>query len=362
MELTEIGIPNESSVPSKHARILKGPYQMSFDITNKCNFRCLHCYNRSGENLVIERELSDREAIEFAEDLSKMKLFNFCFCGGEPLLRFELMCEVGKMLSASGSLVSFVSNGSLLIEEKAKKLLKSGITRGQISLDGAEPESHERLRGVKGSFDNAVSAIKNLRSAGFKDISVAFCPTAFNIPEIEQAFLLCKSLGVNSFRVQPLMLLGRGKENAGSILPTPLQYRELVKNLNCLKDRYFVSEGINIEWGDPVDHLMRFPAIVEHCNTFVGVKADGSIQVSPYLTITVGNIRRHKFTEYWERGLARMWEIPEVKKMARKIVSIEDMSRRDNSTPTVWFDEDINLDIIDDNLLGGFDEGSKTYI
>ncbi|MGC8979870.1 radical SAM protein, partial [Caldisericum sp.] len=126
--LTEVGIREESAVPMKHARILRGPYQMSFDITNKCNFRCLHCYNRSGENPVIERELTDEEVLEFANDLARLKLFNFCFCGGEPFLRFELMCEVGKILSSSGSIVSFVTNGSLVTEEKAKKLLASGVT------------------------------------------------------------------------------------------------------------------------------------------------------------------------------------------------------------------------------------------
>ena len=36
------------------ANILIGPYQVSFDITNKCNLRCLHCYNNSGENLILK--------------------------------------------------------------------------------------------------------------------------------------------------------------------------------------------------------------------------------------------------------------------------------------------------------------------
>ncbi len=38
MELTEIAIPNESSVPLKHAKVLRGSYQMSFDITNLGRF------------------------------------------------------------------------------------------------------------------------------------------------------------------------------------------------------------------------------------------------------------------------------------------------------------------------------------
>lgn len=377
MELTEIGIPNESSIPMKHARILRGPYQMSFDITNKCNFRCLHCYNRSGENPVIGRELADDEVLDFAHDLANLKLFNFCFCGGEPFLRFELMCKVAEILSSSGSIASFVSNGSLITEEKAKKLLASGVTRGQVSLDGDNPVSYERLRGVKGSFEKAVNAIKILKEAGFKEVDVAFCPTAWNIDEVESTFLLCKELGVSGFRVQPLMLLGRGKENAESILPTPLQYRELVKTINLMKEKYLfkesstctacsltpsVAHNMNIEWGDPVDHLIRFPTIVEHCSTFAGLKADGSIQVSPYLPITVGNIRRHKFSEYWDNGLAKMWEIPKVKELARRVVPVKDMGRSDEVIPTVWFDEDIAIDIIDDNLLGGLDEGSKTCV
>ena len=42
-----------------------GPYQLALDITNKCNLRCLHCYNASGENRVMEHELSDDEIVEF---------------------------------------------------------------------------------------------------------------------------------------------------------------------------------------------------------------------------------------------------------------------------------------------------------
>ena len=56
-----------------------GPYQLALDITNKCNLRCLHCYNASGENRVMEHELSDDEVIKFVKDILPMKLLNFCF-------------------------------------------------------------------------------------------------------------------------------------------------------------------------------------------------------------------------------------------------------------------------------------------
>jgi MoaA/NifB/PqqE/SkfB family radical SAM enzyme len=335
---------------------------MSFDITNKCNFRCLHCYNRSGENPVIERELTDDEILEFANDLVNLKLFNLCFCGGEPLLRFELMCKVAQILSTSGSRVSFVSNGSLITEEVARKLLVHGVTAAQISLDGDNPISHERLRGVKGSFTKAVNAIRILKEVGFPKVDVAFCPTRWNIGEIENVFFLCKELRITRLRVQPLMPLGRGKENAEFIVPTPLQYRELVRKINYLKKEYSTSSDTTIEWGDPVDHLIRLPTILRHCSTLAEVRADGSIEVSPYLPITVGNIRRHKFSEYWSAGLVRVWEIPKLQELATRIVSVKDMGRNDKGVPTVWFDEDITIDIIDDNIFGGPNERSKTSV
>ncbi len=60
------------------------------------------------------------------------------------------MCKVSKILSNQGTIISFVSNGYLLNKEKAKILLDNGVTRAQISLDGSNEYSHEKLRVKKG--------------------------------------------------------------------------------------------------------------------------------------------------------------------------------------------------------------------
>ncbi len=292
--------------------------------------------------------MSDEELIDFANDVATFHLYNFCFCGGEPLLRKDLMCTMAKILVDSGSMVSFVSNGSLMTPEIARDFLASGISRAQVSLDGARAESYERLRGVKGSFDKAVAAIKTLRDAGFEDISVAFCPTSFNCSELEETAALAHSLGVNEFRVQPLMLLGRTIQHLQEIVPSPQQYREVVRTIGNLRHTY--GQAMTIEWGDPVDHLIRFSGFLEHCSTFLGIKANGAIEVSPYLPITVGNVRNHKLSEYWERGLARMWEIKEANKLAQRVSSVEDMGEQGADVPDVWYENDIALDLIDDNL------------
>ena len=80
-------------VQEKHGRILRGPLQVAFDLTNRCNFRCLHCYNLSGDCYVINEELDDDEVIKFAKELADMKPFNVCFCGGGTFVKKRIIIQ-----------------------------------------------------------------------------------------------------------------------------------------------------------------------------------------------------------------------------------------------------------------------------
>jgi len=182
-----------------------------------------------------------------------------------------------------------------------------------------------------------------------EDISIAFTPTKFNCVEFEETAEFVKNLGVKSVRVQPLMILGRAQIHLREILPTPLQYRQLVRTIFRLQGEYYPTE-FNIEWGDPIDHLIRFRTLAMHCINYVNFHANGDIIPSPYLPLVIGNIQRHSLQKYWDKGLARVWELSLVKEMAEKVISITDMGKRRENIPMVWFDEDIKVDFIDDGL------------
>lgn len=111
---------------------LKKPYLISLDITNKCNLKCLHCYNRSGNDL-LRKELSDHDVLLFLEEVGKLKAHTFCFCGGETFLRFDLIEKGTKLLKNYGiNQVNVVTNGLLMTDEKAKRLKNAGISSIQI--------------------------------------------------------------------------------------------------------------------------------------------------------------------------------------------------------------------------------------
>lgn len=329
--------------------VLRGPYEVAIDITNRCNYRCLHCYNASGENTVCSDEMTDDEFLDLISDVCKLYPYNVCFCGGEPLLRSDLLCKSAEMLSdAKVNSASIVSNGYYMTKENCSRLHESGIKRVQISLDGKE-ESCAHLRRNPMAFAKAQDALRNLSEFDFKEIDVAFCPTSFNIDELRSVCEICRENGVKLLRIQPLMNIGRATSNLDDILPTKLQYIELQRKINELN--YGYSGSLVINWGDPLDHIFRYRELYKDLSTFVTIKANGSICPSPYLPISVGNVKRHSLCEYWEQGLSRIWNLPEVKAISGNILSIYDMGNSFDGSPVPWLEKDIDIDIIDEDLI-----------
>ena len=215
------------------AKYLVGPHQITFDITNKCNLRCLHCYNNSGENEYINQELNDAEVLSFIDEFKDIKLLNFCFCGGEPLLRSDLITEATRRLKEyECENIALVTNGFYLTEELLDKLINNGLTKIQVSLDGIKAESHNYLRNNSDAFRYAINAIELISRKNIES-SIAFTPTRYNIKEISQIKKLMIDLGLKStLRVQPVMIMGRAVNNLLNIVPTKTQYRELVNKIN----------------------------------------------------------------------------------------------------------------------------------
>ncbi|UCE17948.1 MAG: radical SAM protein [Gemmatimonadota bacterium] len=330
---------------SKDARVQRGPLHIAYDITYRCNMRCLHCFNLSGERGDRRKELSDEEVIRFLdEDIRYLKPYSFCFCGGEPFLRESLLYEGFEILRTAGIKASLVTNGLLLTRQRARRLRDVGVYQVQVSLDGSRASTHEQLRLAPGSFQKALHSIDNLRRENIR-VGVAFTPTKFNIGEIEDVVDLVKKRGVGLVRIQPLMILGRALPNQEKIVPTPYEYRTLIQKIQILNG----CQDMRVEWGDPVEHLIHFRNKADGFCPFVTICADGNITVSPYLPLSLGNIRKHSLKSYWDAGLGRAWSLSIVRKLARRIRSVPDFGKIDPDTPTVFYDDCLFIDLIDEN-------------
>lgn len=330
----------------------------SVDITYDCNFRCLHCYNSSGEQNINRPYLNDDEIVTAVKQVAELEPDSICMCGGETMLRKEVIFKVLDERNNGGMkkvAINCVSNGYLINEEVAAKLGEKRIDHVQISLDGATKESHDWLRNMPGSYDRALCAIKLLVKQNIL-VGVAFTPTKKNIDELSDAIKLVDSLGVRKFRVQPTMNLGRASKYLSDYFLEDTDYMKLKFVLDQNRKKYKRSDFI--EWGDPIDHLH----IGQYLDTIVSIGAYGDIIPSPYLPISVGNIRKHSFSEYLDKGVLNVWiENEFLNKVAVKLKDFRHMDTKEIGLPAIFKEEYIDLDVWDENYAQKTKELMKKY-
>ena len=302
---------------------LSAPIMVAFDITNKCNFRCLHCFNHSGEN-IFKDELSNEQKIEVAKQIRDLSPYIVCLCGGETTC-CDVLEEIIKELKKTVSSINMVSNGYLINETLAKNLKTWGVSLVQISLDGINAEQHDTFRGHLGAFEHAVNAIKVLKSAGL-NVATSFVPNKLNYLDTYAYFKLCYELGVMQARSMPFLPLGRGFEIGNNLILNNEEYYVFIRQLVQAKIDFSPME---IEWGDPIDHLYRMPVNSSHgIDTYsMDVKSNGDIGVSGYFPIYVGNCMRHTLKEYWNAGYNKIWSNKEIKKITEQVETVKDFEK-----------------------------------
>ncbi|MFC1515094.1 radical SAM/SPASM domain-containing protein, partial [Candidatus Omnitrophota bacterium] len=84
------------------------------------------------------------------------------FSGGEPLLH-ESIIEIIEGYSQRGFKVGLASNGVLITKDTARQLRQAGLRNIQLSFDSAHPETHDFLRGVKGTYEKVLKGAEHLR-------------------------------------------------------------------------------------------------------------------------------------------------------------------------------------------------------
>lgn len=327
----------------------KGPIQIGFDVTNRCNFRCLHCFNESGE-VDSSNELNDKEVEKLFEEIIEIKPYSICFCGGEPLLRPELVLRMSRKLNEAGISQAMVTNGYLLSRELVKDFKKAGIDIIQISVDGNEL-AHNKLRGNNKSYEKAVAALELLNSNQV-EAAVAFSPTSWNIDDFLDVYKICEEFKVKSFRVQKLMPIGRAANN-NEIIPTDMQYRKLKKMILQKQIEYMQGTcSLDVQWGDPLEHVISFLYYPVKFTPFYSIKSNGDIAPSTYIPYIIGNIRKHSLCEYWEGGLENIWsDCLTYRNIARHFLSVGTMNPENYNLPMSLVEKDLRIDLIEDRVL-----------
>jgi len=125
----------------------------SWEITLKCNLKCFHCEFSAGK--ASPDELSTEEAIKLCEDLAQTRCKRIILMGGEPFLRKDWF-TIAKRIKALGMELAFITNGYATSQKVFSKLRDLSPTFIGVSIDGGTAQTHDKIRGVEGSFVRAL--------------------------------------------------------------------------------------------------------------------------------------------------------------------------------------------------------------
>ena len=197
------------------------------------------------------------------------------------------------------------SNGTLITDEIAEKLHRSGMKTIAVSIDGLE-ETHDRIRGRKGSFQLAMNGIDALiKNGNFQHVQITTVINHQNIGELPQMFEMLAHVDIDSWRVINIEPIGRAKEHPELIL-TKEEYRYLFQFIKEKRQQgYPLTYGCSHFLGLDYEREVREWYFL--CNAGVytaSIMANGDItaclDIERRPELVQGNILTSRLRDVWE--------------------------------------------------------------
>jgi AdoMet-dependent heme synthase len=288
--------------------IAANPFDFFFQwhLTERCNLRCLHCYqdgSPAAEMIPEEIDQTIRILVDTIKTWSDLYEITFSpsvsVTGGEPLLHHDLGRILGSLRQNNFD-VFLLTNGTLIKEADAAMLADIPVKRVQVSLEGPE-RVHDVIRGT-GSFQSAIRGVSHLL---LKDIKVTLNLTlsAMNVDYIEEMALFGVSLGVERIGFSRLVPSGRGLALIDRMLSKD-RVREAYARIRSIN-----VPGVEIVTGDPVyrcagDSVPPENNAVPFGGCAAGVSgitilSDGTLLPCRRLNIPLGNILKDGLRTVW---------------------------------------------------------------
>ena len=285
-----------------------------WELTLRCNLRCLHCGATAGRPR--PDELTTAEALRVAGELAALPAHEVTLMGGELFLRSDWLAVAERLREGGVQLVIF-TNGTLLTPERIAQLRALEPRTIGTSLDGGCAAVHDGIRGLPGAFDRTLAAIDDLQAAGLR-VAVITTITRRNLYELPT---IARLLVGRDIRWQIQVASGGGERLHRSDLLTPLEFYFAALFIARMRATYPWSALPVIgahDFGYCSTRLrsLRMPGQVwAGCgagrNT-LGIRSDGGIKGCLSLpdTFVVGSLRECSLAELWEGDTFAPWRRP----------------------------------------------------
>jgi heme b synthase len=317
------------------------PKWIAWEITRRCNLKCIHCRSSSEIEVKDHPDFSTQEAFRIIDDIISYAKPVIVLSGGEPLLRKDVF-EVARYGTEKGLRMCLATNGTLVDDKICEKIKDSGIKIVSLSLDGSEETVHDNFRNQKGAFAGTINAAQLFQKHGIEFI-INSSFTKRNQEDIPRIYKLAKELGATAWYMFMIVPTGRGeeimnelisKEDYEEVLEWHYQMekgeREMLVRPTCAPHYYRIVLQKSKEEGTKFERrTLKFSTGgAKGCiagQLIALIDVDGDVLPCSYFPKPAGNIKVQSFKDIWENS-ELFKELRDFKKYKGKCGSCEYVS------------------------------------
>ncbi len=247
-----------------------------------------------------DRELTTDECLALLSEMEALGTEMLILTGGEPLLRKDIYA-IAERSSSLGIWVVMGTNGVLITDRVARRMVDCGVKGVGISIDSADPARHNRFRGGPNAWEYSVRALDICTKHGL-EVLVQTTVMEENEHEIPELLEFARDKGAWSFNLYFLVQTGRGKAMTEL---SAVQTEAMLERLVDEQDRYrpmlvrskCAPQFKRIAWSKGLGGMESggCMAATQYCR----ITPDGEVTPCPYMTVSGGNVLEMSFTDIW---------------------------------------------------------------
>lgn len=269
------------------------PLSVQLDLTYRCNERCVHCYLDHEDH----GEMDTAEVKDLLDQLAAAGVFFLVLSGGEIFMRKDLVeiIEHARRLTFS---VKLKTNAVMVRKAKAERLAALGIRSVQISVYSHDPDVHDAITKLPGSFRRTIEGARMLKAAGIQ-VSFANVLMRQNDGHHPEVLALARELGVSCTVDATITPMMNGDRSVTALNIDAASLQRVFRDPDLVGD---VEEFCAPPQGamDPDDAFATLPCSAGHTACYISPYGD--VYPCVQFPLPSGNVRRSRFIDIWKHS------------------------------------------------------------
>lgn len=285
---------------------------LQFELTSRCNERCIHCYIPNGKKNT-GFDMSFEKFKYILDQYVAMGGINVTLSGGEALMNKDIL-KMLRYCREKDLQISLLTNLIALKDEQVTVLKEVNVSLVQVSLYSMHAELHDKVTTVKGSFEKTKAAIEKLYAA---DVPVQIsCPVMkANKDGYDEVMKYAQSLRMKS-RTDYIMMAQADLDTSNlanrlNLEETEKVIRDIMEYDVDYKSKTLEQEPVS---SIPLDEFKEMPLCGAGVNDLC-ITVNGDVYpCAGWQDFVVGNVFKQSLKEIWEDSP----KLAEVRKVRQK--------------------------------------------